>query len=108
MSGWRVGLPFEDSDLDGHTDLQESLAGTDAANADSLLEMEVPVAGADAVRFGSVAGKRYRIQYKLDLSADAPWADLPGTLAPTGGLGVATGLVDNAPAAFYRVRLENP
>ena len=77
-------------------------------DADSLLEIEAPAAGAAAVRFGSVAGKQYRIQYKLDLSADAPWADLPGTLAPTGGLGVATGLVDNAPAAFYRVRLENP
>ena len=108
LSGLRVGLPFEDSDLDGFSDLQESLAGTSAADADSLLEIEAPAAGAAAVRFGSVAGKQYRIQYKLDLSADAPWADLPGTLAPTGGLGVATGLVDNAPAAFYRVRLENP
>ena len=107
LSGHRVGLPFEDSDLDGHTDLQESLAGTDAADADSLLAMEAPAAGAAAVRFGSVAGKQYRIQYKLDLSADTPWTDLPGTLTATGGLCSATSLVENA-AAFYRVRLETP
>ena len=108
LSGLRVGLPFEDSDLDGHTDLQESLAGTGAADADSLLAMEAPAAGAAAVRFGSVAGKRYRIQYKLDHSADAPWADLPGSLTATGGLCVATGLVADAPAVFYRVRLDTP
>ena len=107
LTGLRVGLPFEDSDLDGHTDLQESLAGTDAADADSLLAMEAPAAGAAAVRFGSVAGKQYRIQYKLDLSADTPWADLPGTLTATGGLCSFTSLVENA-AAFYRVRLDTP
>ena len=69
---------------------------------------QVPASGADDVRFGSVAGKRYRIQYKPDLAADTPWADLPGTLAATGSLCVATGLVADAPAAFYRVRLEAP
>ena len=34
--------------------------------------------------------------------------DLPGTLASTGDLCVATGLVADAPAAFYRVHLESP
>ena len=110
LTGWRVGIPFEDSDLDGFSDLQERLAGTDAADAGSLLEM----AGANvengngAVRFGSVAGKQYRIQYKPDLSTNTPWADLPGILSPTGGLCTATGLAGNVSSAFYRVRLESP
>ncbi|HPT17780.1 MAG TPA: hypothetical protein PK388_10900, partial [Kiritimatiellia bacterium] len=107
LTSWRVGLPFEDSDLDGHSDLQEALAGTDATDAASRLEMAAP--GADgALRFAAAAGRQYRLQYKLDLSANAPWTDLPGTLAPTGALGVATGLVENASAAFYRVRLVEP
>ena len=106
LTGWRVGLPFEDSDLDGHSDLQEALAGTDAADADSQLEM----VGGDApgLRFASVPGRRYRLQYKPDLSTNAPWTDLPATWSPTGTLCAVTGLVANAPAAFYRVRLESP
>lgn len=106
LTGWRVGLPFEDSDLDGHTDWQEALAGTDAADAGSQLEM----VGGDAagLRFAAVPGRRYRLQYKLELTANAPWTDLPDVLAPAGDLGVATGRVENAAAAFYRVRLESP
>ncbi len=107
LAGWRVGLPFEDSDLDGHSDLQESLAGTDAADANSRLELTAPRADG-ALGFAAVAGRQYRLQYKLDLSTNAPWTDLPATLAPTGALGVATGLVENAAAAFYRVRLIEP
>ena len=106
LAGWRVGLPFEDSDLDGHSDLQESLAGTDAADAASQLEMT----GSDAagLRFAAVPGRRYRLQYKLDLSANAPWTDLPATWCPTNASCAATGLVDGAASAFYRVRLDNP
>lgn len=107
LAGWRVGLPFEDSDLDGHTDLQERVAGTDATDAASRLEMIAPCADG-ALGFAAVAGRQYRLQYKLDLSTNAPWTDLPATLAPTGALGVATGLVENASAAFYRVRLVEP
>ena len=58
--------------------------------------------------FAAVAGRQYRLQYKLDLSTNAPWTDLPATLAPTGAIGIATGLVENAAAAFYRVRLVEP
>ena len=106
LAGWRVGLPFEDSDLDGHTDLQEDLAGTDPADAASQLEMT----GGDAagLRFASVPGRQYRLQYKLDLTTNAPWTDLPATWCPTGVSCAVTGLVENATSAFYRVRLESP
>lgn len=106
LAGWRVGLPFEDSDLDGFSDLQEALAGTDAADADSQLEMT----GGDAagLRFAAVPGRQYRLQYKLDLTTNAPWTDLPATWSPTADVCVATGLLDNAASAFYRVRLAAP
>ncbi len=106
LAGWRVGLPFEDSDLDGFSDLQEALAGTDAADADSQLEMT----GGDAagLRFAAVPGRRYRLQCKLDLAAPEPWTDLPATWSPTGDVGIATGFLETAASAFYRVRLENP
>ncbi len=107
LAGWRVGIPFEDSDLDGHSDLQESQAGTDAADPDSRLEMSAPGSAAE-VRFDAVASRQYRIQYKLDLSTDLPWTDLPQTLSPTGGLCSATGLVATLPAVFYRIKLVAP
>ncbi len=110
LEGWRIGIPFEDSDLDGFSDLQENLAGTDAADADSLLEMADPgtPAAGNLLRFASVAGRHYRIQHKSDLSAETPWVDLPGTLSPTGSACLATGLLENATSAFYRVRLVEP
>lgn len=106
LAGRRVGLPFEDSDLDGYSDLQEALAGTDPANGLSLLAMAPSRSG--SVGFDSVAGRQYRLQYKLDLSTNSPWTDLPGELAPTGGVCAVTGLLDNATSAFYRVRLDCP
>jgi peptidoglycan-N-acetylglucosamine deacetylase len=110
LTGVRIGIPFEDSDLDGMPDLQESMAGTDAADANSRLEMAgIGIQnGGGVLRFDSVSGKQYRIQYKLDLAAETPWTDLPGTLVPTGGLCIAAGLLENAAAAFYRIRLDAP
>lgn len=108
LTARRIGLPFEDSDLDGHSDLQERLAGTDAADPHSRLEMAAPRAAGGEVRFDSVAGRQYRIQYKLDLASDMPWTDLPETLSPTGGLCTAMGLADNLSAVFYRIRLAAP
>ena len=87
--------------------LDQLLAGTDAADANSRLELTAPRADG-ALGFAAVAGRQYRLQYKLDLSTNAPWTDLPATLAPTGAIGIATGLVENAAAAFYRVRLVEP
>ena len=110
LAGLRVGLPFEDSDLDGSTDLQEHKAGTDAANASSRLELAAAGVenGSGVLRFDSVAGRQYRLQYKLDLSANAPWTDLPQTWAATGGMCTVTGLSGSASAAFYRLRLAAP
>ena len=107
LAGWRVGLPFENSDLDGHTDLQECLAGTDAADAASQLAWVSPRADG-AWRFAAVPGRRYRLQYKLDLSTNAPWTDWPATWCPTDASCTVTGLAENAASAFYRVRLESP
>ena len=110
LAGLRVGLPFEDSDLDGSTDLQECRAGTDAANAASRLELAAVGVenGSGVLRFASVAGRQYRLQYKLDLATNVPWTDLPQTCTPTGGMCTATGLTGGASAAFYRLRLAAP
>ena len=110
LQGRRIGLPYEDSDLDGLCDLHECMAGTDAADAESLLKMAQihSQSGQCRLQFDSVAGKQYQIQYKLDLASDTPWLDLASPLTATGGVCCATNLVDNAASVYYRIRLVTP
>ena len=110
LCGRRIGLPEVDSDLDGMTDLHEAMAGTDAANANSLLKMESPAAqdGVKGLRFASVAGKQYQLQYRYDLTANNPWLDMAGSVIATGGVCTVTNLLEDADRVFYRVRLKTP
>ena len=110
LAGRRIGLPYEDSDLDGMCDLHEFMAGTDAADADSLLKMAQIRSqnGQCRLQFDSIAGKQYQIQYKLDLTSNTPWLDLVGPLTATGGVCSATNLIENATSVYYRIRLNTP
>lgn len=110
LAGRRIGLPFEDSDLDGMLDLHEFMAGTDAADASSCLKMVQPMGQNDTriLRFDSVPGKQYQVQYKEDLMSNSPWLDLAGPLTATSPICGVTNLVENAERVFYRIRLNAP
>ncbi len=110
LCGHRIGLPGVDSDRDGMSDLHETLAGTDAGNANSFLKMAPPAVANDAcvLRFDSVPGKQYRIQYKQDLTSDAPWTDFGSVVTATGTACTVTDLVHTESNVYYRVRLHTP
>ena len=76
---------IEDADGDGHTNLQEYLAGTDPHDPTSILRFESIQAGTNTLRlrFSFVLGKSYRVQQTTNLLG-GDWADLSGDLAGTG------------------------
>lgn len=96
-----------DWDGDGQTDLAEYLAGTDPKNAASKLQVDrqLTVNGVNAtVRWSAVAGKKYRVQYKDEVTA--AWLYLPGDVTAAGP--TASKLDDtitNQARRFYRVVL---
>lgn len=99
-----------DFDGDGASDLGEFLAGTLPDNPASalLLLREVTAAGvATTVRWQSVAGRTYRVQFKNSLN-EAAWQDLSGDVTASGAI---TSKIDSSSAAqpsrLYRVRLVN-
>lgn len=110
LSGIRIGMPFEDSDVDGMTDLQEALAGTDAEDAGSLLQLDPPIPqdGSALLQFASVPGRRYQLQYKTDLNGPTPWTNLGSPITAAESLITTVGLSNPPGTVFYRVRLVTP
>ena len=96
-----------DFDDDGQSDLAEFLAGTNPTDPESLLRLTGGGGTADAVTitWAATAGKRYRVQYKEDVSNPA-WFDLGGDVTATG---ISASKTDTTAAAsskrFYRVIL---
>jgi len=76
----------DDSDFDGVSNLDEFRAGTDPANKDDVLQLEVTDSGVPNVgklTFYSVPGKTYQIRAG-DLSADNIWSAATFANSPTG------------------------
>ena len=76
-----------DSDNDGATDRDEFIAGTEPTNPASVFnvtQVSRAISNAATLRWNSVAGRSYRIQYKNTLS-QTNWTD------PTNALVLATG-----------------
>lgn len=105
LSGHRVGLPAEDSDLDGQSDLHETMAGTNPADGSSLLKMARAAAGERVVQFDAVPGRRYCLQSKRDLESSEPWLDSAGPVTATGGVCALSAATGDEARVFYRVRL---
>jgi Tol biopolymer transport system component len=96
-----------DFDGDGHTDLQEFLAGTDPTNTGSILRVLTITSlnGSTTILWSATPGKSYRVQCKTNVN-DPGWTDLPGLVPATGS---SASRVDDSGglggSKFYRVVL---
>jgi hypothetical protein len=102
-------VPGLDYDLDGLTNLQEYLSGTDPTDPESVLSItafSVSFATqAFQVAFPSVAQHYYQIQRTPDL-ANPNWTGYTNAVFGTGAIIPARGPIStNAPSMFYRVQL---
>jgi Tol biopolymer transport system component len=94
-----------DFDGDGHTDLEEFLAGTDPTDANSILRAMLLLApdGTTTVLWHSVPGKSYRVEFKDGLD-EGGWVGIPGVVQASG---LTSSLRDEttslAGQRFYRV-----
>ncbi|HYG22220.1 MAG TPA: RHS repeat domain-containing protein [Verrucomicrobiae bacterium] len=97
-----------DFDEDGFSDLAEFLAGTNPDDSESLLRMERSVTKTvlqTTVRWNSVSGKTYRVQFKAGLS-DIGWNDLPGLVVAAGTNSTKVDITTpGAIQRFYRVEV---
>src|SRR5262249_19324896 len=104
---------FLDSDGDGQGDLQEQAAGTnpnDSTSALAIISITQDSSGFNVVRFQSVNGKTYRVEYSNDL---VTWSTAVGASIVPSGLGVSQWTDDGTltgglPGArrFYRIGLQ--
>jgi uncharacterized repeat protein (TIGR01451 family) len=100
--------PFDanqDPDMDGHTSLQEYIAGTNPTNALSVLRVTALIDSSLAeIRFRTVLDKRYVVERAA--APHGPWFDISGELLGDGDVVV---VLDFEPIAdeprFYRVRV---
>jgi len=103
--------PEADADGDGMANLKEYLAGTDPTNSLSCLRvLSAAREGADVrVTWTTVGGKSYVVQTNsvpgTGFADFSPVIDMPGSGESVTNY-VHTGAATNAPALFYRVRLE--
>ncbi|PYM15823.1 MAG: hypothetical protein DME18_03280, partial [Verrucomicrobia bacterium] len=103
---WRDGSG--DFDQDGASDFAEFRAGTDPTQADSVFRGELvgpPENGAVLVRWNSVPGRIYRLQFKNDLKTNQ-WTDLKGdVIADSTTASKPDGTIGFLRQRYYRVLL---
>jgi T5SS/PEP-CTERM-associated repeat protein len=107
------GAQYADTDGDGQGDLQEQAAGTDAsdpASALAILSVTLNGAGHSVVRFQSVTGKSYRVEYSDNFTT---WSEATGATFTNPSPGVSEWVDDGTltgglPAAgrAYRIGLQ--
>jgi uncharacterized repeat protein (TIGR01451 family) len=98
---------IDDADADGHTNLQEYLAGTDPHDPNSVMRIETAQRDANhlRVRFTSVPGKLYRLERATNFTG-ANWTVVADHLLGTGAFLVAVDpIITTGVPQFYRVRL---
>jgi uncharacterized repeat protein (TIGR01451 family) len=97
----------DDPDADGQTNLQELLAGTHPLNPSSvfsLVRLELREGNA-YLRFDTVSGRLYRVEFTVDLS-NPDWRPVTGPLQGKGEtMEVVAGKVTQEQSRFYRVSL---
>lgn len=93
-----------DPDMDGKSNLQEYISGTDPQDDQSVLQVEqITAGGAVTLEFTAIGGKTYTVEYSDDL---ATWAKLLNiAVRPTNRVEVVT---DPAPPPSRYYRLVTP
>jgi gluconolactonase len=108
-ANFAVAAPPLDSDGDGASDPDETVAGTDAQNAASVLRILAIERLPDdqvSLTWASVAGKRYRLTCKTSVD-DSEWADVGEAVEAQGETTAwRSPLPSGAAQLFLRVRLE--
>jgi hypothetical protein len=97
-----------DSDLDGQTNWQEYIAGTDPQDRESYLKVEqiLPGVGGTAavIQFNAVSNKTYTVQSRNSLELSEAWTKVADLLAfPTNRLASITNTLDGANTRYYRL-----
>ena len=96
-----------DFDGDGHTDLQEFLAGTDPTNTGSILRVLTitSLSGNTTILWSATPGRSYQVQFKSNVT-DVGWTDVPGVTIATGSIASRLdSLGGSGGNKFYRVVL---
>ncbi len=98
----------DDDDGDGHTELQELLAGTNPLDANSVLRLGSLTGSPPnfTASWASVTGKTYILQTATNVTG--PYADQPGTQTNATGSAVSLNFTSTNAAGFYRLRLVTP
>lgn len=98
----------DDDDGDGHTELQEVLAGTNPLDATSMLHIaSLGVAESNgSATWSSVVGKTYVLQSATN--AAGPYADISGTQTNASASLVRLDFATTNAVGFYRLRLVAP
>ena len=68
-----------DADLDGSTNFEEYIAGTNPTNNASFLQVQLTAAALPTITFGAISNRTYTIQYRDQLNQ--PWSRLADVLA---------------------------
>jgi Tol biopolymer transport system component len=95
----------DDPDVDGESNFQEYIAGTDPTNSASVFKLQValiPGTNGLIVNWPSSTSSSYRVQYKDDLQ-ETTWQELTGVVSIVAGEGSFEVQAD-AVKRFYRVR----
>ncbi len=96
--------PAQDTDGDGMTNLEESVAGTNPFDGSSRLKaaFENPVGNDLSIRVATQPGKKYSLQHSETLTSGS-WVTLPGAVVASGFEHVFTVPASGANTGFYRV-----
>jgi hypothetical protein len=91
-----------DSDLDGMSNWQEYIAGTDPTNALSYLRVDLLVGGGKTVIFGAISNRTYTVQYADD-PGSLSWSNLADVVARTTNRTEMIPDTNSPPDRYYRV-----
>ena len=100
-----------DRDHDGMPDAWEQIAGTDPQNPSSVLRIAsiVRTVGGVEIRFNTVAGRLYRVEYRDLLGFPATWNVLASGLVGNGtSMLVTDPAAVNLPTRYYRLGVQVP